>query len=378
MSYRDNPMHVQRADNAPPGSGPMLLKGALALFGAGLLAALVVYSFVVSPTEARAQGGCDRFAATNGNNNAPGTQQRPFRTVQKLANSLNPGQTGCLRGGVYGAANAQLSIRERGITLRSAPRQRAEIRARIHVARGANGVTVRNLNLNGAPHNLPSVTVNAHSTRWLANDVTNHHRAESCFVLGSYGFGRADNTLISNNRIHDCGRMPRSNHDHGIYVGLADDTRIFHNTIFSNADRGIQLYPDADRTRIRNNVIDGNGQGIIFSGDNGVASHSNRVIGNTITNAEARHNLESFYPDGNPIGRNNVARENCVRGGARDSGNGGIQSPQRGFSVNSNVIQFPSYVNRSNGNFRIQNGNCRELMLNPNVRSRTPFPGATG
>ena len=73
--------------------------------------------------------------------------------------------------------------------------------------------------------------------------------------------------VIEGNRIHDCGELPAANHDHGIYVGNAAGRSIRDNWIYDNADRGIQLYPDADRTAITGNVIDGNGQGVIFGGE---------------------------------------------------------------------------------------------------------------
>ena len=38
------------------------------------------------------------------------------------------------------------------------------------------------------------------------------------------------------------------------------------NWIYDNADRGVQLYPDADGTVVTGNVIDGNGEGVIFGG----------------------------------------------------------------------------------------------------------------
>ena len=73
--------------------------------------------------------------------------------------------------------------------------------------------------------------------------------------------------MIEHNRIHDCGVLPATNLDHGIYVAEADHTVIRRNLIYDNADRGVQLYPDADGTVVTGNVIDGNGEGVIFGGD---------------------------------------------------------------------------------------------------------------
>jgi parallel beta-helix repeat protein len=275
---------------------------------------------------------------------------------------LSAGEIGCLRGGTYTEGDTLLKITRPGITLRSAPGERATIKARIHVAEGANGAVVRNLNLDGSPNKLPSPTVNADNTRWLNNDVTNRHRSQSCFVIGDKYYGIADDTLISNNRIHNCGRLPRTNHDHGIYINEGRGTRIIDNKIYDNSDRGIQLRASAQRTVIRRNIIDGNGEGIIFSGSDGTASNNTTVENNIISFSTVRHNAESYYPKGNPIGKGNLVTNNCVYGGARGGSDGGIQSPQIGFVAKNNVLKNPLFVNRANNDFRLRsNSPCKSL-----------------
>src|SRR5204863_5834944 len=106
-----------------------------------------------------------------------------------------------------------------------------------------------------------------------------------------------------------------NNHEHGIYLAYSDDTKIVENVVYDNADRGIQLYPDAQGTLVRGNVIDGNGEGVIFSGVGSTASNDNVVENNVITNSTIRHNIESYYPD--IAGSGNVARNNCVHGAAQ-------------------------------------------------------------
>ena len=72
--------------------------------------------------------------------------------------------------------------------------------------------------------------------------MTNGHTA-ICFNVGHPQYGRAgslliDGTTIRGNRIHNCGRLPPANHDHGIYVVHATGTEISENVIYDNADRG--------------------------------------------------------------------------------------------------------------------------------------------
>jgi len=63
------------------------------------------------------------FVATNGSDSAPGTQAKPWRTIQKAANSVPAGSTVEIRGGVYrervvvrvsGAPGAWITFRSYG------------------------------------------------------------------------------------------------------------------------------------------------------------------------------------------------------------------------------------------------------------------------
>ena len=291
--------------------------------------------------------------------------------AQELVDSLAPGQTGCLRAGLY---EGNVKVSRPGITLTRYAGEKATVKGRFWIAEGADNVTVEGLYLDGTnPKILPSPTINADGTTFRRNDVTNYNHS-ICFALGHPDWGRADDTTIELNRIHNCGRLPATNHDHGIYVTTATNTLIRGNWIYDNADRGIQLYPDAQNTTITGNVIDGNGQGIIFSGEFGIASNGNLVEGNVIANSKLRNNVESWYPPGNPIGHDNVVRNNCVKGGVYDEGNGGI-GDQRGFKVVQTVRTKPAYADRSKRDFRVEAGNpCRDVL----AAYRASVPGPDG
>jgi parallel beta-helix repeat protein len=314
-------------------------------------------AFGGSPSSAA--GPCDEVASPG-----PGA-------AQDLVDALAPGQTGCLRAGLY---EGNVKLQTPGITLTRYASDKATVKGRFWIAEGADNVTVEGLYFDGTnPNMLPSPTINADGATFRRNDVTNYNHS-ICFVLGHPDWGRANSTTIEFNRIHDCGRLPVTNHDHGIYVATATDTLIRGNWIYDNADRGIELYPDAQNTTITGNVIDGNGSGIIFSGEFGVASNGSRVEGNVIANSRVRDNVESWYPPGNPIGRDNLVRGNCVKGGAYDDGNGGI-SDERGFKVVETVRAKPAYASRSARDFRLEAGNrCRDVL----AAYRTTVPGPDG
>ena len=309
--------------------------------------------------------GCDRVASPLGSDAFPGTTGAPYATVEHLANSLDPGQTGCLRAGVYqgdvmitsgGSASAPTMVT-------SYPGERATVVGRFRVAEEANNVVVQSLDLDGRnSDNLPSPTVNGDGVVFRDNDVTNAHTT-ICFILGSDQYGRARGTVIEHNRIHNCGQLPPTNHHHGIYVEASDGARITENWIYDNADRGVQLYPDAQGTYVARNVIDGNGQGVIFSR----TSANNVVENNVISNPAVRYNIEDWELSGG----GNVARRNCIWS-TRHRG-GGLQ-PGLAVSVVENLVIEPGYVNRAAKDFRLRPGSpCTNFAtsLRPQAKKRT-------
>ena len=309
---------------------------------------------------AASAAGCDRVASPAGSDTAAGSAAAPFRSAQKLVDSLTAGQTGCLRAGTY-TQNVKVS---RGgsasapVVLRSWPTEKATLVGRLWIAKGANYVTVEHLYLDGRnTNNQSSPTVNAAHTTFRHNDVTNQHTT-ICFSLGASSvgndpiWGRATDTLIERNRIHDCGRLPATNQHHGIYVEASDRVVIRDNWIYDNADRGIQLFPDAQSTSITNNVIDSNGQGINIGGDGGFASKNNMIENNLITNSTIRGNVETWWSTGNPVGSALVKRS-CVKGGVRDSSNGGIDMSGGGLTLQENLASDPMYVSRAGRNYNL-------------------------
>ena len=313
---------------------------------------------------------CDKVASTSGSDSAAGSVASPYRTAQKLVDSLAPGQTGCLQGGLF---EQDVKIAKGGasgspVTLTSYPGERATLKGRLRVTDAANFVTVESLNLDGRDAaNLPSPSVYGDDVVFRDNDVTDHHTG-ICFLLGSSQYGRAKRVTIERNRIHDCGVLPAQNHHHGIYIEASDDARVLNNWIYDNADRGVQMFPDSQGTYIAGNVIDGNGQNVSFARE----SAHNVVEHNVISNAVLRWNIE----DWELTGSGNVARSNCVWTTRTDLYNrqGGIMVT-RDFTAVDNLIADPLFVDRGAKDFTLRTGSpCAALLAG----GGTPPPPQTG
>ncbi len=167
---------------------------------------------------------CTYVAAPSGSDSNPGTLAAPFQTAQKLVSTLQAGQTGCLRAGTY---DQDVTFRTEGaatapITLMSYPGETATIVGRMYVAEGADYTTLTDLEIDGSNASLlPSPTVDANHVTFSYDDVTDDHNG-ICFALGNATWGSATGTLITHDRIHDCGRLPATNYEHGIYVARRD------------------------------------------------------------------------------------------------------------------------------------------------------------
>jgi len=127
---------------------------------AALLTSAAILAVGAAPTSATVS--CNRFAATNGSDSAAGTSVAPYRTAQKLMDSLAAGETGCLGPGTY---NESLRVNHGGqpgapVRLTSTPGGQATVVGRLYVPQGSNDVVVSDLALDGRnTGNLPSPTV---------------------------------------------------------------------------------------------------------------------------------------------------------------------------------------------------------------------------
>src|SRR5947209_12874741 len=116
------------------------MRGSVNVRRISLLAAVTLTAVALCPPAGRAAAACDRVVS-------PGSG-----VVRALVGSLSAGQVGCLHGGDY---REDVTIDRGGsagapIVLQSYPGERATLFGRLVISQGADYITVRDLNLDGA------------------------------------------------------------------------------------------------------------------------------------------------------------------------------------------------------------------------------------
>jgi len=327
---------------------------------AAALAAVAALAFA-APSQAAltSPSECDLVAAPNGSDSAAGTEAAPLRTSDAAIQRLAAGQTLCFRSGTYSTARG-LSIKAPGAFVTSYPGETATLLGSLRIERPATGTTVENLVLNGKnPDNYFNPLIYADGAVLRDNEITNEHTTNCVHLAHYYDEPAPNGVVIENNNIHDCGTLPANNHEHGIYIAAARNLIIRNNEIWNNADRGVQLYTDVRGAQIYGNVINNNGTGVIFGGNDEMAASDNVVENNVITNSNVRFNVEYSFDPAGPQGSGNLVRHNCIYGAQGWYGAGenvAAISDEVGFTATDNVIADPQFADPAHGDFTMAPG----------------------
>lgn len=282
-----------------------------------------------SPSDSSAapgRAGCDAYAK-------PGAG-----TAQALLNTLKPGQTGCLHGGRYTGTGPQgyVVVPQRGgrpgrpITLRSAPGERAQLRGIVYVPPGANRFTLSHVDLDARHPQRPAesqigVQVLGDRAKIAASRITTHAN-QTCLIIQD----AARRTTISGSVFYDCGDPRNGILDHAIYAANSRRARITGNVFTRTSAWAVHLYPGARNSYVARNLMWDNGGAVIFGGDENLASSHNVVVDNVMGASHLRPELTSSF--GGPVGRGNVARDNCLAPGL-------LASNGEGFSLSGNKVE---------------------------------------
>jgi hypothetical protein len=249
----------------------------------------VATAVLVTATPASAQ--MTRYVSPNGDDANTGTESQPFRTIQKAANVVNPGDTVIVEDGVYtgtgagtscasnsrpvvcltrgGTPSAWVTIRARNVGGAQIDGQRNISTDGFRFIGGANYIRIEGFdvfgvgNANGSSSGFELYSA-GHDVILRHNRI--HDIGRLCTDTGNGEvaiFVEQPNVRIEGNEIHDIGRFMSgengcttsytASRDHGIYangsltgpsiLGAANITIV--DNVFYNAVRGwaVQLYP---------------------------------------------------------------------------------------------------------------------------------------
>ncbi len=338
----------------------------------------------------------DYYVDPAGSDSNPGTAEAPFRTIQKAADVVMPGQVVIVRDGVYAdpgsddCSPATIVCVKRGgnatagpVVFKSANKWGAKLDGQNGTT--ANGFTLRADyvriegfeiygfgNTGGSSSGIEIYSGGANS-QIVANNIHDIGRMCTQTNNGQVGvFVERNGVTIERNFIHDIGRYAPGesgcsypggytgyqSHDHGIYINGNSGTRqdiTVQNNIFAGFRRGwaVQIYPGMlQNITIHNNT---------FAYGNPYRQYTSIIIYQvTLSNASIRNNI--FYnPEGgraisvggtlslsNVVVSNNLMSASAVLDAAVPSG----------ISLDSNVLDTSAqFVSASPPyDFRLQEG----------------------
>jgi Right handed beta helix region len=343
---------------------------------AAALAAAAAFAALAAAGPAAAAPDCTRYASPAGNDAAAGTAEAPFRSAQKLADSLAGGGTGCFLAGTY---SGNVIFRSGGsaatpLTLTTAPgHARATLHAIVQIDDSANHVTLENLRLDGTnppTANGTQVMIFGDHATLRGNEIFNGGQ-RICVSTGDANgrYGVAWHPVVDGNRIHDCGNRAGDAAyqsypaGHALYLQADRHARIVNNTIYDLnfggklGGRGIQLWPDSQHAVIEHNVVDNANQwSIIISGGNyPTGTTQGTKVRNNVFSNPVEHNVTSAWWGVAPTPGNEVTG-NCVSGAP--GGNFAFQSwlGQHAYLERDNVSADPQFVDRAGKDFRLRAG----------------------
>jgi len=316
------------------------------------LAVLAVLAALAACASAHPSGAaataCSHYASGKGSDHGSGSAAHPFRSLQRLVESLGLNGTGCILGG---SVFTERVIVPRPVRLRTLGS--ATLVGGITIESQAGGTVVSGLSIRGYGSGRAAVVVQANDVTLSNNEITGAaylNRNTACvFLDGTRG------AVVDANRISDCSRTTKSDiAAPGVFVGSAYEARVTNNVIVDTPGYGIVLGPNAQKTRVVHNLVDGNDGSLLITGNTKTSSSNNVVENNILSNANGANVAASWT---GIVGRGNAVVSNCIWKGAVSAS---------GVRIEGNIVADPQYVSPPS-NYTVQAAPC--LAKRPSIIS---------
>ena len=283
------------------------------------------------------------FVSPAGSDSAPGTAERPFRTIGSALRLAKAGDTVLVRAGTYtewasfeGAGSAGAPV-----VLSNYPGERPSITGRLRITGSyfrVSGFAFLGQTSANRSGTMIYVTGGRH-VEITGNEIAN------AWTHGIYLDAGATDIAITRNWIHDNGT--HAVYDHGIYWETARSGVIANNLVTGNRANGMQLYPNADDVVVTHNTVVGNGRFGIVVGGESTTSDGNMIVNNVVA-FNADYGIRTYW--GGPVGSGNVAQANLVYGNPKGNTFGS------GMTFLNSIVADPKFVARSSGDYHLGSG----------------------
>jgi hypothetical protein len=246
---------------------------------------LVVFFLFLITVIAGEAAAATYYVSTSGSDSNPGTKSQPFGTIQKAANTVNPGNTVIVKNGTYTDTNgdgAVVNFNRGGtsgnwVTFKSENKWGAVIDGKNRSTKNgftlndnADYLRIEDFEIKDIKETGVKANSRADHVYFYRNHV--HHSGNICTDSdsgkdGFYMSGKASYFTYDSNVIHHIGRLGPGeegcspgngywkNHDHGIYSN-ANNVIIINNVFYDNK-RGwdIHVYTSGSNYEVLNNVF---------------------------------------------------------------------------------------------------------------------------
>jgi hypothetical protein len=238
-------------------------------------------------------GGCSKVASPSGRDTNSGTVASPYATFQKLADSLQSGQVGCLRAGNYGSPSSWLHLSNAGTSIQGYPGEQATLHG--YVTLEAAYVKLSYVTIDGSNTFNPGSTcrgaggsqplqLNGVGDVFEHNDYYQSNPATRGTGIGIGFTSSPDGSIVAYNFIHDIGLC--KDLDQAVYVSRGNGVQVYDNWIWNVPHGwGVQLYPAPTNARVYGNVIDHAGSGLTVGEESANATYGNVIYHNVVTNS---------------------------------------------------------------------------------------------
>lgn len=281
--------------------------------------------------------------ATNGSDHNPGSEQAPFRTIEKGLRTAGPGDLLLLRGGTYQeriqSPTLQAGTASQPVHVYAYPGERPVVQGVLWLKRPHhwhfNGINVTWSSQNSASDHMVKFT---DGVGWSFRDGE-VWGARSYAAILVYGTGSADWT-IAENYVHDTHPANGTNQDHLIYANSGTGGGVIERNVLARSANGraVKLGPSSYGAGVVQNVVVRYNTMVENTGPSNVqfnwGASNNQVYGNIMDRPAANRSAVTQYE---LTGSNNVVAENLgghtpriadPHGGIVDGGGNVLADPQ--------------------------------------------------